>query len=476
MFFRKRVFLIKIYNMGIFKTLGETMTLNFPEGDGSGLGFIFSSILTELEDKQKNKDKLTVGAFLNERLSHFVESHLLNPEMKETLEKKFDKFKGKTIKSLNSKDFLTIHALFKESLTDSGFEEESLSKLEMIQEAIKRLEKPHTLYQLKECILELQDPILKRDCINFFIQNDIDPTITISRLSTLEKEKLSKFFKQRLVLEEKQEDITFSKKDSEIFLSKVGIKAADQKKRFSEKAKALASYLSKAKHQLCVTGMSDFQPGLLTIAASKEALENTLEVKKRFEDFPVCSLVQVDLLTEQPRASYLNVKFPGAPGVFLASREKISELFRRIGFFADTIQCSAEKKERIMTILSFFCTQHIPNGCMIMFRKPFLEKLLEVGAEDFTTRLSSFHLEFNPIYREDGSIKPLAFQIDFSAVLDVCPDVSYESSSYEEKEKIQKALTKIGLGSCFTFDFSGSLVIDCSEENPEVLVTDYKIA
>jgi hypothetical protein len=448
------------------------MAVDFPGGDSPDLNALIASIIADLEDRQKMGDKRTVGSFLEERLSHLVKSHLLNPTLKQELEAKLKDFKQRNITSLSSKDFTSFNALLKESLKDSGFEEKVISKIQMLQEALERCRNPSGTYPFKEVILELQDPSLKRKFIEFCSEYQIDPTCLLSELTTAQKESVLAFLKDELKKEQSKEFKSFSPKEAKVLLEQAGVAVSALKTKFATHQRDIPNFLHVNRHRLCVEGMSNFLPELLTIADTEEGVAQTLAVRSHHRGFPICQQVEVDILN--PRSHYINVKFPGAPGAFTVSLQDVDVLFERIAYFCDFVQCSELQKERMMLILSFLCTQHVPNGCCAIFKSMLCAKLAERGFENFTIEPFPVHIDFTPIYNEDESIKPRCFHVDFHAVLEVAPDIKKDLRL--PKEKISKALELEGLGPYGAFNVTASFDVDASKKNPEVVVTDYKIA
>jgi hypothetical protein len=272
------------------------MAVNFPGGEPSDLNALMASIMADLEDRQKTGDKGTVGNFLEERLSHLVSSHLLDHTTKKTLETKLVVFKQRNIKTLSSKDFDSINALLKESLKDSGFEEKVISKIQMLQEGLERFRNLSANYPLKEVILELQNPSLKRKFIEFCSKHQIDPTCLLSELSKAQKESVLAFLKDELKQEQIKESKSLSPKGEKALLKQAGLDVAALKKKFAEDKKDITSFLEIHRHRLCVEGMSNFRPDLLTIADTAEALEQTLSKISDHQGFPICTQVQADVL------------------------------------------------------------------------------------------------------------------------------------------------------------------------------------
>ena len=445
------------------------MSVNFSGADSGDVDPLYQ-IMQDLKAQQQNKDNSTVDAFLEERVKSLIKANILAPNSAEIFKAAFVKFKGKKIQSLSQKDLTSLQHLLQDSLKDSGFYEKPPLAL-FIKEALLRLEHPHPKYSVKDVVLELQDPEIKTTFILFLQENEIDPTELLSDLPPQQKKLLADFLKKTL---KENPDTSFtSKKEAESYLKSRGVDVKGLIDRFVEKSEFLKDSLNKLRHKICVEGMSGFDSSFLSIAETEADFFKTLTTIDSIEGFPICKQVQKDFLQEKPRTSYLNIKFPGAPGQYIKTQEDVLKLFQRIQFFSESAGGSKEEIEFNNKIVSFFCTQHTPNAFLIFFRQPLMSRLIELECDDYETQLTSAHMEFIPTKSKEGS---LSFEVQFSAVLEIAPVLSFKYASAEEKETLLQAFKLVGLGPCSSFNITGSFEVEGNKSNPVVTPLSYRIS
>lgn len=445
------------------------MSINFSGADSGDVDPLYQ-IMQDLKAKQQSQDNSTVDAFLEERVKSLIQANILAPNSAEIFKAAFAKFQGKKIQTLSHKDLMSFQHLLQDSLKDSGFYEKPPLAL-FVKEALLRLEHPQPKYWVKDVVLELQDPEIKTRFILFLEENAIDPTGLLTDLQPQQKKLLADFLKK--TLKEHPDTSFFSKQEAESYLTTRGVDLKDLIDRFEEKSEFLQESLKKLRHKICVEGMSAFDSSFLSIAETTAGIIDTLETKHSIQGFPVCTQVQRDFLQEKPRTSYLNIKFPGAPGQYIKTQEDVLKLFQVIQFFSERAGGSKEQIEFNNKIVSFFCTQHIPNAFLIFFRQPLMMRLIDLGCDDYETQLTSAHMEFIPKESKEGS---LSFEVQFSAVLEIAPALSFKYASAEEKETMLKAFKLVGLGPCVSFDITGSFEVKGDKTDLEVTPTSYRIS
>ena len=470
--------------MEIIKTYGDFMSLNPADFNSPEIYTLFNQMILELQSEKRGGNTNLVSSFIHDKLADLAKMGVLNSRAIEGIEDRCRAFKDKQIKQLSSQDFQVLENLFEASLHDSGYEDLTPATSRMLSNAIRVFKQgthPNARCFLKECIAELQDPVLKRELIEFISKKGLDPTAYIDQIPKKLQQELVGFLERKLQKEMQRKAVQESPKACLASLCRYHV--IDERKHQSLAAEApnVRKEIEAQRLGICAQSLQDARHDLLTIAESIEDLELTLRTREvcELEDlsFPIVQQVAVDLMGVSSRASYMDVKFPHSIFMQLHNHHNIHTLFHAIDFFSKDILppgVSQEQKERFLKIVSFLCTQHLPNGFLYIFRGMLNVALVSIN-DSFATELKSVHLMFKPVYDASGKIQPLRFEIHFDSVLDVRPSLSFKDVPQQEREHVELMLAKLGLGPFSPFNVSANLVVDCSEVNPTVNVTDYQI-